>query len=208
MNEPEELPLSDLIEDDFEAMATRVLPKAQMASYPPIAMTASVHPPKKSDAPIWAAVVGATFIFALAAVGAALFLFVQHRHADETADTTNATAATAEATDTAAPAPVPTVTATASPTEKLEPLAVSPRATVPVTTVHAAPAPHGSGVLQTFAVGHGKTIWVDGRAAGIGGAHVKTSCGRHSIAVGTSKARTYEVPCNGSAITVGSADGS
>jgi len=197
MNEPEELPLSDLLDDEFEG-ATRVLPKTAMNSYPPVAMPASVPP--KSDAPIWAAVFGATFMFAIAAVGAAVFLFVQHRHADESEDTTPAALApTATETATSTPTAMPTETAR----EKLEPLALAS----PSATPHTAYGPHGSGVLQTFAIGRGKTVYVDGRSVGVGGSHIKTACGKHSIAVGSSKARTYEVPCNGGTITVGTPDG-
>ena len=201
MNEPEELPLSDLLDDEFEG-ATRVLPKTAMNSYPPVAMPASV-PPKKSDAPIWAAVFGATFMFAIAAVGAAIFLFVQHRHAGESEDTTTAALAPT-ATETATPTATATATATETTAQNLEPLAL----TSPSATPHVAYVPHGSGVLQTFAVGRGKTVYVDGRSVGVGGSHIKTACGKHSIAVGSSKAHTYEVPCNGGTITVGTPDGS
>ena len=201
MSEPEELPLSDLMDDDFEYEgATRVLPKSPHFSYPPVAMSAPPPPMKTSNAPIWAALVGVVAVFGIAVLGVGAFLLRAHlRHAAEDADTTTATTAPADTTttaDTATAAPVPTET-------QLEPLALA----APSATVHAHAAPRGNGMLQTFAVGRGKTILVDGKSVGVGGSRVKVACGRHSIAVGSGKARSYEVPCNGSTITVGTPDG-
>ncbi len=189
MNEPEDL--TDLLEDDFDG-ETRVLPKMQH-SYPPVAMP---PPPKKSDALVWAAVIGTTVLFAIAAVGTAAFFVWQHHRADDASAATTPTV-----TDT--PAATATVAATATPAE-LEPLAVE---TSSAPTTHIASGPRGFGTLQTFAIGRGKTIYVDGKPVGVGGAHVKASCGHHSVAVGASKARMYEIPCSGATITVGTPDG-
>ena len=205
MNEAEELTdLSDLLEDEFEfEAATRVLPKAQMPSYPPVALP---PPPaaRKSEAGVWAAVIGLSGVFAIAAVLGAVFLIRAHHTTDADPDTDTATAtATATDTPTATATATDTATAPAPAATDIEPLKVAPSA-----TVHAAPAaPRGHGFLQTFAIGHGKTITVDGKPAGVGGSHVKVACGKHSIAVGSGRARSYDVPCNGSVITVGTPDG-
>jgi hypothetical protein len=73
--------------------------------------------------------------------------------------------------------------------------------------VHAASSSSGSGTIRTFAAGSGKAVFVDGHLAGIGPGPLKATCGRHTIVVGESKARTFNVPCDGSTITVGSPDG-
>ena len=65
----------------------------------------------------------------------------------------------------------------------------------------------GSGTIRTFAAGSGKAVFIDGHLAGIGPGPLKTTCGRHSIVVGEGKARSFNVPCDGSTITVGSPDG-
>ena len=197
MNEPEDL--TDLLEDEFDG-ETRVLPKMQH-SYPPVAMA---PPAKKSDAPVWAVVIGATFLFGIAAVGSAAFFVWQHHRADDSTATATTAPDTATATATATATDTAPATVAATPTE-IEPLAVDTKSAPP--TTHVASGPHGFGTLQTFAAGRGKTIYVDGKPAGVGGAHVKTACGRHSVAVGSSKARAYEIPCNGAAITVGTPDG-
>jgi len=195
MNEHEEL--SDLVDDEFEA-ATRVLPKSAGWSYPPVAMTQAA-PPKKSDAPVWAAVAGMSAVFLLAAAAGAAYLVREHLRANDASSESAAAAPTETAApaETAAPPPVTT--------QPIEPLAPTPSAE---TTSHAsAPAPRGSGTLQTFAAGRGKTILVDGKAVGVGGAYVKVACGRHTVAVGNGRARSYEIPCNGGLVTVGTPDG-
>lgn len=68
-------------------------------------------------------------------------------------------------------------------------------------------SPKGDGVLQTFAAGKGKPVFVDGQRVGTGGTQITTACGRHSVAVGTGKAKSVDIPCNGSPVTVGSPDG-
>lgn len=198
MNDHEQL--TDLIDDDSE-MATRVLPRTAGYSYPPVAL--APPPPRKSAAPIWAAVIGVVAVFGLATVAGGAWVFRDRLRALAFPDSDTATTTTATT-----PAETPTATTAAAPTapEALDPLVVA-TPSHDATTHAAATTPHGSGTLQTFAIGRGKTIAVDGRAVGVGGSRVKIACGRHSISVGSGKARSYEIPCNGGVVTVGTPDG-
>lgn len=95
--------------------------------------------------------------------------------------------------------PAPTTTATTTHTTVTTTNTTTPAPTKPA-------AKKGEGTLQTFAAGKGQPIIVDGVQIGVGGTRVKTTCGNHQIAVGDGKARTVNVPCDGT-ITVGSPDG-
>jgi hypothetical protein len=64
-----------------------------------------------------------------------------------------------------------------------------------------------AGSLRTFAAGNGKPVYVDGKQVGFGGAKITTACGRHNVSVGTGHARSIDIPCNGTTITVGTPDG-
>lgn len=191
MNGPE--PLANLLDDEFEA-ATRVLPRAAGASIAPIA-----GPPRKSgDAPLWVASLGTAAVVLVAALGVGAYVVREKL----------ATRATAESAE-----PIPTETATetatsappSAPAGSIEPLALpSP---TEVTRARPVEAVRRTGMVQTFAIGRGQPIWVDGKRAGVGGGHVKIACGRRSIAVGDGRARTYQVPCDGAVVTVGTPDG-
>jgi hypothetical protein len=183
--------LTDLLEDDLEEI-THPKPRTQTASFPPVAL-----PPPRSDAPVWAGVLGLTAFFAVAAlIGAGLLLRERLRPDSDTATV----AATATVTATAAPTPTPTPapTATIAPLELADP---------PAPKTHAVSAPRGTGTLGTFAVGRGKTIYLDGKPVGVGGTRVKVACGKHRVSVGSGKTHTYSIPCNGSLVTVGTPDG-
>ena len=216
--QPEEL--TELLDDDLEMWAqggTRILPKSELQrqkpdSLPPVAYPsippASLPPPAvatTTSAPVWAALIGMAAVFFLAAVGGGIF-YALHR-ASSTTESLASTNATPEATSepeqvtlttTSEPIEIvaPTTTATAQSTQK------TPRVAV------ATPAPVVRyGTIQTFAVGAGKPVFLDGKQIGTGGSHIKAACGKHSISVGSSKAKTYDIPCNGPAITVGTPDG-
>jgi hypothetical protein len=233
--EPEEL--TELLDDDLEQWAsggTRILPKSmspaslapqsqssqpppsQMQSFPPVAFAPSYPPPAAragGSAVVWAAVIGMTTVFAIAAVVGLVFLV--RSQSDASSDTTQAsdtvTTTTTDTTEVAAPIATTTVD-TAAPIATLETPTrrESSHVTAPA-IVTAAPArpqaqPQGQGTLQTFAIATGRPIFVDGKQIGVGGGHLKTTCGRHSISVGAARARNVDVPCNGT-ITVGTPDG-
>ncbi len=217
---PEEL--TELMDDDLEQWAaggTRILPKPQqdtspasfaptMQSFPPVAYAPSAPPPPaspvKSHAAIWAAVIGMTSVFAIAAIVGAVF-FVKARAASEPI---TFTATTSQAATTPPPPVVETVE-TAAPIATLAAPPVQPTRKTTVAAAAPPPAkPEGSGMLQTFAAGNGKPVFVDGKQVGVGGTRIKTTCGKHSISVGSGHAKTFDVPCTGAAITVGSPDGS
>ncbi len=217
--EPEEL--TELLDDDLEMWAmggTRILPKSQLTpSYPPVAYTPeSVPPPApalataapRSSAPVWAAVAGMTGVFAIAAIAGAVVLFMRSDKALEPADT-NANASTVSVASTTTSAVTTTSTdtdaVTVAPTEKVTPtLTETKTATTSTPVVSAQPK---LGMVQTWSAGNGKPIYVDGKEVGVGGSRVKTACGKHSVRVGNGKAKTYDIPCSGSAIVVGSPDG-
>lgn len=85
----------------------------------------------------------------------------------------------------------------------VKPAAAPPKddATESTPPVVAAP-PIEKGTIRTFASANGQPIKVDGAVIGTAGTPLPIACGRHSIAVGDERARTYDVPCNES-ITVG-----
>jgi hypothetical protein len=68
-------------------------------------------------------------------------------------------------------------------------------------------APTQPGSIRTFAIGNGKPVYVDGKQIGVGGSKLTTTCGRHSVSVGTGHAHSVDIPCNGTTITVGTPDG-
>jgi len=214
--QPEEL--TELLDDDLEMWAvggTRILnnprsqplpqPQPQLTpSYPPVAYTpASIPPPPvataRSNAPIWAAVGGMVAVFMIAVIAGGVVLFMHRSHAEtELASTTTVTTAEPE-TVTLTPTVTATATVTATPT-------ATPTVTAPSAPLVVAAQPK-LGAVQTWAVGNGKPIYVDGKQVGVGGARVKTACGKHAVAVGTGRAKTYDIPCNGAAIVVGTPDG-
>jgi hypothetical protein len=215
--EPEEL--TELLDDDLEMWAmggTRILPKSQLTpSYPPVAYTPeSVPPPApanavarpRSSAPVWAAVAGMTGVFAIAAIAGAVVLFMRSEKAPEPADTNASTVSAAStSTSTVTSTTTDTDTVTVTPTEKVAPtLTDTKTATTSTPVVSATPK---LGAVQTWSAGNGKPIYVDGKEVGVGGSHVKTACGKHSVRVGSGKAKTYDIPCSGNAIVVGTPDG-
>jgi hypothetical protein len=50
-------------------------------------------------------------------------------------------------------------------------------------------------------------VYVDGKQVGYGGGKITTACGHHMVSVGTGHARSVDIPCNGTTITVGTPDG-
>lgn len=217
--EPEEL--TELFDDDLEQWAaggTRILSPSELAlksqpppppvqavqSFPPVAYAPSIPPApmvQKSSAPLWAAVIGMTSVFAIAAVAGIVFLASSRNEKPETETTTTQ----------ASPPPPPVVTETVA-VETAAPLATLAVPPVQTTTrpstvaIVTPPKPQGFGALQTFAAGSGKPVYVDGKEVGVGGTHIKTTCGKHSIGVGAARAKTVDVPCGGT-ITVGTPDG-
>jgi hypothetical protein len=223
--QPEEL--TELLDDDLEMWAqggTRILPKSQLEkpkpdSFPPVAYPSvfPTAPPvvttSSSNAPVWAAVIGMAAVFFFAAVGGGIF-YALHRSASTTTEsvasqsvsvaTTMTTSepqqvtltTTSEPIAVATPVITATATATATPTQKMTSMAAAPPPVVRY------------GAIQTFAAGAGKPVFLDGKQIGTGGSHLKAACGKHSIAVGSGKAKTYDIPCSGNtAITVGTPDG-
>ncbi|HSQ62748.1 MAG TPA: hypothetical protein VLM85_06020, partial [Polyangiaceae bacterium] len=206
----------------------------QPLSYPPVAMAPSVPAPavkKKSNAMTWVLVAGLTGLFGLSVVGAGVGYFVYRAHqatelasevaAEETNTTTTTTTTTASPADTTTTTASPAATTHAAPepqatTQPQQLHAAAVATTAPPPVAHKVDEAHtrtttsattGSGTLRTFAAGSGKAVFVDGHLAGIGPGPLKTTCGRHSIVVGEGKARSFNVPCDGSTITVGSPDG-
>ena len=124
-----------------------------------------------------------------------------------TSTTSTATTSTAQAQAKATPAPVRTTETSRRVASSTSTTGTT--ATTPVTTDTSTSTGTGSGTgaIRTFAAGAGKAVFVDGHLVGIGAGPLKTACGRHSVAVGEGKARMYDIPCSGSAITVGTPDG-
>ena len=220
MNEPiQPEELTELLDDDLEMWAqggTRILPKSELQrakpdSFPPVAY-ASVPPPSvapppaaPSSAPLWAALIGMAAVFCLAAVGGGISYALHRASATtESAASTNVTPAT---TTTSEPEQVTlTPTTTAAPVTNAAPTATTTHK-VATSTVAAPPPVVRYGTIQTFAVGAGKPVFLDGKPIGTGGSHIKAACGKHSVSVGMGKAKTYDIPCNGTPITVGTPDG-
>ena len=210
--QPEEL--TELLDEDLEMWAqggTRILPKSQLErakpdSLPPVAYP-SMPPPAapvatSSSTPMWAALIGMAAVFFFAAIGGGIF-YALHRSANET--TESAASTSIATTATSEPQQV-----TVSPTTELVTIA-APKATatqkVSSNTV-ATPAPVVRyGAIQTFAVGAGKPVFLDGKQIGTGGSRIKAACGKHSVSVGAGKAKTYDIPCSGTPLTVGTPDG-
>jgi hypothetical protein len=215
--QPEEL--TELFDEDLEMWAqggTRILPKSELQrakpdSLPPVAYPSMPPPPpvvatSTSGTPVWAAVIGMAAVFFLAATGGGIF-YALHRATNEATESVASTS-TAVTTTTSEPQPVtvtpttdlvtipaPTVTATA--TQKV----TSPMVATPAPAVR-------YGAIQTFAVGNGKPVFLDGKQIGTGGSRIKAACGKHAVSVGSSRAKTYDIPCNGGTpLTVGTPDG-
>ena len=210
--------LTELLDDDLEMWAqggTRILPKSQLErptqqSYPPVAYATapSVPPPPatSSHASLWAAVIGMAAVFFLASVGGGIF-YAMHRAA-AVASSTASTSTTETTTVTTIATPEPehvTLSTTSAPV-----VVVAPTPTVTATQKTAAitppPAVVRYGTLQTFAAANGRPVFVDGKQVGVGGSRIKAVCGRHSVVVGTAKARMYDIPCSSTPLTVGTPD--
>ena len=232
MNEPiQPEELTELLDDDLEMWAqggTRILPKSQLERPPPkqpesllpVAYPsmppASIAPvaPSKSNAPLLAALVGMAAVFFFAAVGGGIFYAI-HRASSSTTESLASTSAPSVETS----APVATSEpreVTLTPTAEVDtvavaaPVATTTATSTPKTTVVIAAAPAAVvryGTIQTFAAGSGKPVFLDGKQIGTGGGHLKAACGKHSVSVGSGKAKTYDIPCSGNAITVGTPDG-
>ena len=218
--QPEEL--TELLDEDLEMWAqggTRILPKSQLQpqprvkpdSLPPVAYP-SIPPAEpvavaSTGTPMWAALIGMAAVFFFAAIGGGIF-YALHRAANNATNETNESAASTNvsATTTSEPRQV-----MVSPTTELVTIA-APTATATTHKVAssnvATPAPVVRyGTIQTFAVGSGKPVFLDGKQIGTGGSHIKAACGKHSVSVGSGKAKTYDIPCNGTPMTVGTPDG-
>jgi hypothetical protein len=214
---------------------TRIIPKSQMpqsqARPNPIAAPTMVAAPlpsfypmaystppqireKKTSAAIWVVPL-ALFVFAGGVVAAAAGWYVYHTSdlaSAATDDTSSNVIVPPVPTETAPPAvtltatTAPTVTATATVTPTATTTSVTHiRSSNPTAT--ATPSTNANGSLRTFAAGNGKPVYVDGKQVGFGGAKITTVCGRHNVSVGTGHARSLEIPCNGTTITVGTPDG-
>ncbi len=215
--QPEEL--TELLDDDLEMWAqggTRILPKSQLEkpkpdSFPPVAYPSAfpIAPPvvtRSSNAPVWAAAIGMAAVFFFAAVGGGIF-YALHRSASTTESVASqSVTVTTTATTTSEPQQV-TLTTTSEPVAVATPV-VTATATQKVTSIAAAAPPVVRyGAIQTFAAGAGKPVFLDGKQIGTGGSHLKAACGKHSISVGSGKAKAYDIPCSSTAITVGTPDG-
>jgi hypothetical protein len=222
--QPEEL--TELFDEDLEMWAqggTRILPKSELQrpkpdSLPPVAY-ASVPPPpvvtttSTSGTPVWAALIGMGAVFLLAAAGGGIFYAI-HRATSETTESAASTSVAVTTTTTTTTSEPQQVTVT--PTTELA-LVAAPTTTTTTTTTTATqkvtstaiatPAPVRYGTIQTFAVGAGKPVFLDGKQIGTGGSHIKAACGKHSVSIGSGKAKTYDIPCNGTPLTVGTPDG-
>lgn len=207
--QPEEL--TELLDDDLEMWAqggTRILPKSQLErpkpdSLPPVAYP-SVPPPASLapvaattsvGAPVWAALIGMAAVFFLAAVGGGIF-YALHRAASTTESVASTNATVPAVATTSEPIEIITPTTTTATTQK-----------TPHAAVAAPPPVVRYGAIQTFAAGNGKPVFLDGKQIGTGGSHIKAACGKHSVSVGSSKAKTYDIPCSGIPLTVGTPDG-
>ena len=211
--QPEEL--TELLDDDLEMWAqggTRILPKSQLerpkpSSIPPVAFPSVPPPPvvtTTTSAPVWAALIGMAAVFFLAAAGGGIF-YALHRASATTTESVASTSVAPTVTATSEPEPV-TLTTTTGPIEIDTPTATTTQKT-PRVAVAAPPPVVRYGTIQTFAAGAGKPVFLDGKQIGTGGARIKAACGKHSVSVGSGKAKTYDIPCSGTPITVGTPDG-
>jgi hypothetical protein len=219
--QPEEL--TELLDEDLEMWAqggTRILPKSELQrqkpdSLPPVAYPSSVPPPpvaatSTSGAPVWAALIGMAAVFFLAAAGGGIF-YALHRAANNTESAASTSEPTVAATTTSEPQQVTltttsdpvvtTIAPTATATQKVTPSITSPQVQTQAPVVR-------YGTIQTFAVGTGKPVFLDGKQIGTGGSRIKAACGKHAVSVGSGKAKTVDIPCNnGTPFTVGTPDG-
>jgi hypothetical protein len=156
-----------------------------------------------STPPVWAALIGMAAVFFLAAAGGGIFYAIHSSHPPvvESLASTNVSVATA----TSEPQQV-TVTPTTELVTIPAPTAIATQKVAPTTIATQAPVVR-YGTIQTFAVGAGKPVFLDGKQIGTGGSHIKAACGKHSVSVGSGKAKTYDIPCNGTPMTVGTPDG-
>ena len=154
---------------------------------------------------MWAALIGMAAVFFLAAIGGGIF-YALHRATHET--TESAASTSPSVTATAEPQQVTLTTTTSEPVvvTNVAPTAKATQKASPVVVATATPVVH-YGAIQTFAAGAGKPVFLDGKEIGTGGSRIKAACGKHSISVGSGKAKTYDVPCSGTLITVGTPDG-
>lgn len=219
--QPEEL--TELLDDDLEMWAqggTRILPKSQLErpkpdSLPPVAYP-SVPPPASlapvaattsMSAPVWAALIGMAAVFFLAAAGGGIF-YALHRAASTTESVASTNATVPAVATTSEPEQV-TLTTTSEPIEIITPPTTMTATTqkTPHVAVAAPPPVVRYGAIQTFAAGNGKPVFLDGKQIGTGGSRIKAACGKHSVSVGSGKAKTYDIPCSGTPLTVGTPDG-
>jgi hypothetical protein len=210
--------LTELLDDDLEMWAqggTRILPKSQLErptqqSYPPVAYATapSVPPPpvaSSSHAPIWAAAIGMAAVFFFASVGGGIFYAMHRASTTATASTSTTETTTVTTIATTEPEHV-TLSTTSAPVVVVTPAPTVTATATQKTAAIAPPAVVRYGTIQTFAAGNGKPVFVDGKQVGVGGSHMKAVCGKHSVVVGTGKARTYDIPCRGAPLTVGPPD--
>jgi hypothetical protein len=210
--QPEEL--TELLDEDLEMWAqggTRILPKSELQrakpdSLPPVAYPSAPPPAvvatRTSSAPVWAAMIGMAAVFVLAAAGGGIFYAV-HRASATTTESLASQSVTV--TTTSEPEHV-----TVAPTTELVamPTPASTKTQKVASQSVATPAPVVRyGAIQTFAAGAGKPVFLDGKQIGTGGSRIKAACGRHSVSVGSSKAKTVDIPCSGTPLTVGTPDG-
>ena len=205
-----------------QSMPVPTMMSSPLPSFHPVAY--SMAPPqireKKTSAALWVVPL-ALFVLAGGAVAAAAGWYVYHTSelaSASTADTSSNVTVTSAPTETAPPAvtltatTTPTVAATATPTATAT-MTITSSAMKHSTTASTSTATTttsasvGNGSLRTFAAGNGKPVYVDGKQVGFGGGKITTACGRHVVSVGTGRARSVEIPCNGPTITVGTPDG-
>ena len=187
-----------------QAVPTMLAGPAPMPSFYPVAMNAQAAPQKKSSAAVWVAVAG-LLVLAMGAAAAVAGVFVYRSHTAEAEVVTATTAPAATVADPATVTVAPTVTATATPTTTATATLTMTSTSTSTSTRHASTTQTGS--IRTFAIGNGKPVYVDGKQVGVGGGKLTTACGHHTVAVGTGHAKSVDIPCNGSTITVGTPDG-
>jgi hypothetical protein len=211
-------PRTDSQPPPSHAQPQPIVPTMVSAPLPSFYPMAYSTPPriqeKKTSAAIWVVPL-ALFILAGGVVAAAAGWYVYH---------TNDLAAAVATVDTSSnvipPPPVvtlttPTITATA--TASTTTVTVTSTSAVPATkrtatttsttTTSSSPTPTANGTIRTFAAGNGKPVYVDGKQVGVGGGKITTTCGHHNVSVGTGHAKSVDIPCNGSTLTVGTPDG-
>ena len=221
--QPEEL--TELFDEDLEMWAqggTRILPKSQLEravlppasrgpkpdSLPPVAYASFPPPPvvaTSTSTPVWAALIGMAAVFFLAAVGGGIFDAL-HRATSEATESVASTSPSVTATPEPREVTLTTTTTSEPVVTNVAPTVTATQKAAPVVVATQAPVAR-YGAVQTFAAGAGKPVFLDGKQIGTGGSRLKAACGKHSISVGSGKAKTYDVPCSGTPITVGTPDG-